>query len=373
MSTLLGSATLAGAVRVTDEYYRHLFEHAGVAMVSSDQDLRIRTWNAAAAQMFGAAVGSVLGTPVVSIIPLEGRETAERLIRQAGVSRDITHFEFQHRDSQGQPRTLAVTVSPVVGDAGACSGALCCFRDITTRINLAAELAHRNKMASLGEMAGGLAHYFNNILGGAVTSVDFALASDDPLLHAKTLQKTGQALTRATKLLKALLCFAEGDQRDDAQGQLIDVILQVAKEFERGFTAADVRLDLRVSTTPRLSVPKTQLATVLENVFQNAVDAMPHGGTLTLHTSPVTAGCVLTVSDTGCGMSEQALQKLFQPFFSTKRRDAEDEGHPGLGLAVAHGILSVLGHSISVSSTPGQGTTVVIDLRNYSEFPERSA
>jgi PAS domain S-box-containing protein len=349
-------------VPVDDHYFHHLCDHAGVAMISTDTDLVIKTWNAAASKMFGASSNGMVGTGLMGIIPAETRETAERVMRKTIVRGDITHFEFRHRDAQGQPRTLAVAVSPVVEDDGRRIGALACVRDITRRIQLEGELAKRDKMSSLGSMAGRLAHHFNNILGGIVTSVDFALVSDDPHLQRETLKRTSDALARASKLIEALLAFAEGDRRHSDVCDLTEAIIFVANYVEKEFTEAGITLEMELGAIPVTTVPRVQIITVLENVLHNCVDALEVGGKASLTSRLEEDGVVvLTIADNGCGMEEEELRRAFEPFFSTKSmRGGDFEHHPGLGLAVAHGILEDLGHTILVKSVKNEGTTVTI-------------
>jgi len=337
-------------------------EHAGIALIAADRELRIRTWNAAASLIFGASADSAIGTPLSHIIAGEERAEGLRLANEALRDGAILNFEFRHRDGHGRPRSLIATFSPIVDDQDRRVGVFTCIRDITRRISLENELANRRKMASLGEMAGALAHHFNNILGGAVTRVDFALTTDNPDFREKTLRQTSEAIGRVTKLVDSLLAFAEGDVRHGDLCDLTEVVLLVADYMEPELAGDDVKLELKLNKIPVTPVPRAQMVTVLENILHNAVDAMPHSGTASVETSVVDGVVTLAVTDTGCGMDEHALQRIFEPFFSTKNQSGDTGGHPGLGLAVAHGLLHVLGHKIAVSSQTSHGTTVTISF-----------
>lgn len=343
-----------------DHYYRKMCEHSGIAMISTDRNLLIRTWNAAATRMFGASSASMIGTPIVSVIPTEGRSQSERLIRQAIETGEITNGDFEHRDAHGQARSLTVTMSPVVEDDGKTVGALACFRNITRRIQLEAELAGISKMASLGEMAGALAHYLNNMLGGAVTSIDFALGTDIPNLQVRALRQTGEALGRAGKLLNSLLAFAEGDQRPQDQRHINDVIREVTQRLQPEFVEANITLELRLDHRADITVPLGQFTTVLENILHNAIDAMPKGGSISIDMPTTDGRRMLVLSDTGCGMEDRSLGRVFEPFYTTKSRELDFEHHPGLGMAVAHGILHRLGHDLWITSVIETGTKVYI-------------
>jgi len=190
--------------------------------------------------------------------------------------------------------------------------------------------------------------------------VDFALSTDSPDFQARTLRQTSEALARATKLVESLLTFAEGDLRHSDLGDLTEIVINVAEYMEPELASDNVKLVLDLRTIPVTPVPKAQIVTVIENILHNAVDAMPEGGTATIESKVVDGVATLVITDTGCGMDEHALSHVFEPFFSTKNQTGDTEGHPGLGLAVAHGLLQVLGHTISVSSKPHEGTTVTI-------------
>ncbi len=345
----------------SDAYYRNLFEHAGVAMISSDTDLIIRAWNGAAAMMFGASGESMIGASAISVIPGEGRVEGERLMRRTIERGTVEAYEFKHRDARGEGRDLAVTISPVVDDDGNRLGVLGCFRDITRRTTLAVELAQRNKMASLGRMAGALAHHYNNVLGGVVTSIDFALSTDNPSFQDRALRQTSHALARATKISESLQAIAEGDQKHEDECDLTELILSVAEYMESELGGLGVELELQLKASCVTRVPRAQLITVIENILHNAADAMPDGGRVTIATRIEDGVVTLTITDTGCGMDPARIRDAFDPFYSTKTSEVMDfEHHPGLGLTIAHGILQVLGHSITIESEPGKSTTVSI-------------
>jgi PAS domain S-box-containing protein len=355
------SSEKRGVVGFGGDYYRLLFDHAGVSMVGTDARFDIRSWNVAASRMFGADARRMVGTSLLTVIPQEGREEAERALH-AAVDDGITNqFEFCHRDAQGGPRQIAVTVSPIPNRAGARVGALACFRDITRRIQLAEEVAQHRKMASLGEMAGALAHHFNNILGGIVTSVDFALAASDPGVRYRVLQNAAQALTRATRLVDSLLAFAEGDRRYDDVADLFETVVRIADRTESELAEQGIKLQRELASVPAMDVPRKQLETVLLNLLHNAEEAMPDGGTVTLGLEPADQGVRLLVSDTGCGIPDEELSRIFEPFYSRPHPEHRARRlREGLGLAVVHGIVQDLGATITVQSEPDHGTTFCI-------------
>lgn len=227
-------------------YYHQLCRHLGVAVIATDLQLNIRAWNAAATRTFGATEDRMIGTPIAQIIPRERRLIAERMLKRAMQTGETIQLEFQHRNAQGIARELAGTIAPVIAESGERIGASICIRDITRRIELQSELDESRKMASLGEMAGAIAHHFNNILGGAVTSIDFASASDDPRLKSRVLEQVGGALQRATTLVDGLLAFAQGDRRANDLSDLTEVINQLADDTERNIEGSAIEFSVNL-------------------------------------------------------------------------------------------------------------------------------
>lgn len=354
-------ATFTPSGVLNDTYFRLLFEHVGVALVATDQELTIRAWNTAAARMFGAGAERMIGTPLVHVLPHERRHVAEHLLRSAVISGEASDLEFHDRDAQGRTRELIASIAPIVTEGGDRVGASMCIRDITRRIALQNELNHSRKMAALGQMAGAISHHFNNTLGGVITSIDFASASDDPNVKERVLAQTSRALLRVTTLVNGLLAFAEGDQRASDLCDFTELLFELADDLETDITGKGIEFILNVPKMPVLPVPRVQMMTVLHNITENAIEAMPNGGSLRIDASMEKDILRVAIHDSGAGLDENALSRLFEPFYSTKRGAIlGSEQAKGLGLAVAHGIVQVLGGSISVSSKLGEGSTFYV-------------
>lgn len=345
-----------------EAYFRELCEQIGVALVATDLSLNIQTWNAAAARMFGAAADRMIGTPVISIIPQDRRIPAERMFRQAILSGESSELEFQHRDSHGEARELSGTIAPVVSETGIRIGASICIRDITRRIHLQAEVHESRKMASLGAMAGAIAHHFNNILGGVVTSIDFAGDSSDMTVTKRVLEQTSRALMRAAVLVNGLLAFAEGTPRADDLSDLTELMNDLADELEREIEGRKIEFTLNRPTLPVVPVPRTQLRTILRNIAQNAIEAMPEGGSLRMDVAVNESAVIIAISDTGVGLDKEAQSRIFEPFWSTKGDRTLGATATGMGLAIAHGLAQVIGATITVASDVNKGSTFTVTL-----------
>lgn len=349
---------------VCDTYYRDLCENMGVALITTDDHLRIRVWNLAAGRMFGAAAERMMDTDVLLVFPSDRRECAARMLRRALDTGELGEMEFQHRDEYGQPREFAASVAPLVATGSRRIGASICIRDITRRIGLQNELLESRKLASLGELAGAIAHHFNNVLGGVVTSLDYAAtASSQPEVVERILSQTSRAVLRAVALVNNLLTFSQKAPAADDLGDLTEVLNEVATETEGFLQETPIQFHFELDRVPVMAVPRGHLGTVLRNLIQNAIEAMPQGGGLTLRAELVDSMAVISVTDTGRGMDEIARGRLFEPFWTTKGIAAESPGTiVGLGLAIAHGLVHVMGGTIAVRSEVNKGSTFTVRI-----------
>ncbi len=349
---------------IGENYFRDLCENIGVALIATDQALRIRTWNHAAARLFGAGAERMFGTDALSILPAERRESAERMLRRAISEGEISELEFQTRDPAGLPREFAASIAPMVSESGRSIGASICIRDITRRIGLQTELLESRKLAALGELAGAIAHHFNNVLGGMVTSLDFAASSSDqPALVKRILAQNSKSLLRAASLVNSLLAFSEQTPVADDLSDLTEVLNLIAHETETSIDDSRIRFRFEIPRLPVVPVPRAHLSTVLRNLIQNALEAMPEGGEITLKAQLDDSRALVSVADTGQGLDEVARARLFEPFWTTKRPIDNAPGTiAGLGLAIARGLTHVMGGQISVRSVVGEGSTFTLSL-----------
>lgn len=354
-------------------YYRHVCESVGVAIIATDRDLNIRLWNNASVRLFGASSERMIGTPIGPILPPHRRAEAEDALRRAIDDGASTEFEFTYCDVAEKTHELSVSVAPVVGESGRRVGASACIRDITRRITMQTQLDHHRKMAALGEMAGAVAHHFNNILGGIITSLDYAADNDDPILQRRSIEQASRGLARATALVNSLVAFAEGDRHTEDLADLTEIISALADELEENLARAGIKIILDVPKLPVIPVPRVPVGLALRNVTQNAADAMPDGGTLHIALALEGSWAVARISDTGCGFDQETLSRMFEPFWTTKGALGSRGGKAtGLGLAVAHGAIQAIGGTISAESKGRGGSCFVIKMpRTPPDIPGR--
>ena len=346
-----------------ENYYRRICEHAGVALISTDANLNIRVWNAAASRLFGVKADEMLGRSIASIIPEDRRGVTELMLQRTIETGEVNEFEFRRRNDRGVRHELAATVAPIVSESGLRIGLTICLRDISRFVAHQVEQYESRKLAALGQMAGMIAHHFNNIVGGVITSIDFASESHNPALKSRVLVQTSRALTRVTTLVHGLLNFAEGDQHSADLADFTEVLNDCADCIEESIKGSDIELILDLPELPVLPVPHTQMVTVLDNIMRNGIDAMPDGGTLRVEVTLEEDRILTVISDTGVGLDESVISRIFEPFWTTKARvSATADAATGLGLAIAHGIVQVMGGSIKVESEPKRGSSFTVSI-----------
>jgi signal transduction histidine kinase len=279
--------------------------------------------------------------------------------------------------------TLDIYLSPVQDKAGKHYGRIWTFRDVTEHRRLEAHLRQAQKMEAIGQLAGGVAHDFNNILATVQMNADLLQIDDHITSNQMEIAKEiSAAAQRAAALTRQLLLFSRKQTMELSDLDLNQSIGEMTKMLQRSLGEA-VQLQFNFAKQPLfLHADAGMLDQVLLNLAVNARDAMPDGGLLAIETSAVefdeaAAGqnpparpgsfVCLCVSDTGCGIPPEVLSRIFEPFFTTK----EVGKGTGLGLATVFGIVQQHQGWINVYSEVGHGTTFRIYLPRLTQ-PSRS-
>ena len=225
---------------------------------------------------------------------------------------------------------------------------------IEQRVKLEAQLRHADRLATIGQLAAGVAHELNEPLSNVLGFAQLARKTPSlPKPAADDIDKTVTAALHARDIVSKLMLFAR--QKMPAQGQvkLNELVENGVSFLDSRCAKAGVHLARRLDRKlPAIAADSGQLLQVLVNLVVNALQATPAGGTITVTTGRAGEEVVLTVADTGVGMTEGVLGRMFEPFFTTK---GVGEG-TGLGLSVVHGIVTAHGGRVEVESTPGRGS-----------------
>ena len=345
------------------DFCRLLCEQTDIIVVGFDCQCRVIVWNAAAERTFKIKQKDALGKEVSKVLPKEIRDEIGQACRTAvggdAKSRPVgDELRLTLPQGDGPELELSVKVAPLYDSNGKIVAGVVRAEDITLLGQLERELAASERLASLGTLAGGVAHHFNNILGGVSTFVDYALESDDPRAARRALQMTAQAAERAGNITKNLLAFAQKDAGGEDLADLTEVVLSFASLIEKSLAEKHIKLDLQLRPVPVVPVRVDWMHTVLGNLLDNAEDAMPAGGRVDIEVGADKKTVWLKFSDEGAGIKPEEWEHIFEPFYTTKGLTGQgQQNKAGLGLAVVHGLVKEMHGEIDVKSTPGAGAT----------------
>jgi PAS domain S-box-containing protein len=363
LAVAIRNSRLYGEVAETKQYLEQLISSAGDAIVSVDGQGKIRGWNPAAERIFGQAAGQVVGQPFVGLVPPDPMRTA-----RATLSREspVRAFDVATKRADGRPLNLAVTLSYLPGRDGAPDGMLAIVRDMTSQREIEAQMHQSERLTALGQMAGGIAHDFNNLLQAILGYAQLmARSPGNADVVRRGLDVIEKAANGGAETVRRIQKFAR--LRPDEPFVTMDLnqvvrdslaITRPRWEEKKVKGGVPLQLELELGPVPVVMGRPAELNEVITNLVLNAIDAMPKGGTLRIRTRLGDhRHAVITVADTGMGMSDEVRKKVFDPFFTTKGEEGT-----GLGLSVSHSIVERHGGDLKVDSRTGEGTTFTITL-----------
>jgi PAS domain S-box-containing protein len=362
------------ALREREQRFRALVENSSDAVALMDDRGNIGYASLPTTRVLGYPVEEFVGQNAFDLMHPEDRPRCHRLFEELLARPGVpvrAEFRLCHQDGSwrevegvGVNRLDEPAVAAVVGN----------FRDITERKELEERLRQAQKMEAVGQLAGGIAHEFNNLLAVVLGYSDLMLQElgpGNPLRHPA--EEIRRAATRGAAVTRQILAFSRRQllaPRDLDVNEMVAGLLRLLQRL----LGEHLRLASNLASVPTcVRADASQLEQAIINLAVNARDAMPHGGTLTLSTARVELDAaaararggvdpgpyvVLSVADTGCGMDAATVAQVFEPFFTTK---GVGQG-TGLGLSTVYGIVEQSGGHITVESELGRGTTFRVYL-----------
>ncbi len=345
----------------------------GDGVITTNIEGTIVLMNKRAEKLTGWQHEEAVGQPlekVFNIINERTRDPCEnpvsKVIQTGQIIGLASHTAIIARD--GSEKSIADSGAPIRDRESRIIGAVLVFRDVTDKLRMEEELLKVKKLESIGILAGGIAHDFNNILAAILGNINLALF--DPDLKDRTknlLAEAEKASQRAKDLTQQLLTFAKGGEPVKEISSLDNVIRDSANFVLHGDMTAcqfDIPEDLWL-----VDIDKGQISQVIQNIVLNASHAMPEGGLIRITCENLTSEgenalefaqtgrfVKIRIQDKGIGMSANVVEKIFDPYFSTKH------GGSGLGLAITQSIITKHNGHISVESKPGIGSIFTIHL-----------
>ncbi|HUC63764.1 MAG TPA: ATP-binding protein, partial [Alphaproteobacteria bacterium] len=360
-----------GELARAGDQLRAMIDASPAGIVCVDPELRVMVWNKSAERIFGYRADEVVGR-VNPLIPDEERDTFvdafERVLQGRVLRGQVGH----RKRKDGTVIVTSYSAAPFHDSSGTVQGAVYACEDATERGKLEAQLLRSQKLETVGQLTGGLAHDFNNILGAVIGNLDLlseGVARDSAL--AGYCREALDAALSGAELVKSMLAFS---RRQPLRPKPMDINAALAAISPLVSRAIGERVGIETRFAkdlwPAIADP-VQLESAVLNLAVNARDAMPDGGTITIATEnrpmdEIAAGnelepgdyVAISVADTGTGIAPEVLAHVFEPFFTTK---GPGKGS-GLGLSTVFGTMKQLGGTARIYSEVGVGTTVRLYL-----------
>jgi len=373
----------------SEERYRDYFENAKDAIYLHDLNGRYTMVNKAGEELIGYTREEILQMRVSDVVPRHYLDNIHARLKKklADDSPAIYEVEAIRKDGSRVPVEVSSRLIYEHGVPVAVQGSA---RDITKRKRAEEalrasqlQLQQSQKLEAVGQLAGGVAHDFNNMLTAIIGYTDLSLREVDPENPIRrNLEETRKAAERAASLVRQLLAFS---RKQILEPKVLDLNV-VVRDMHKMLThliGENINLATSLETElGRVTADPCQVEQIIMNLVVNARDAMPRGGKVTIETANVTVGdtsalrhvavkpgeyVLLAVSDTGNGMDQETQARIFEPFFTTK----EVGKGTGLGLSTVYGIVKQSGGNIWVYSEEGSGTVFKVYLPRIDEEPQK--
>jgi two-component system cell cycle sensor histidine kinase/response regulator CckA len=367
----------------TQALYRHYFQAAPIGIIALDINHTIEICNPMFATMTERSANQCLKQPLYTLFHKNDQDKLKAAITVVEQQGDPTLIEVQLATKK--ETTVAVYIGMVDNPQTEDSRLVLHLLDISARKDLEKQFVQSQKMQAVGQLAGGIAHDFNNLLTAIMGFCDLLLqrhtAGDPSFADINHIQQNS---TRAAGLVRQLLAFSRQQKLTPKVLNITDTLAELGHLLRR-LLGESVGLDIQHSRDLWLvRVDQTQLEQVIINLAVNARDAMTDHGALTITTANITlekpqrlgtedmlAGeyVLIRVTDTGSGIPVDIIERIFDPFFSTKDVGAGT----GLGLATVYGIMKQTGGYIGVDSVVGRGTSFSLYIPRYDGVEEKKA
>jgi len=360
------------ALRESENRYRTVLEANPDSVIVYDMEGRVTYLNPTFTRIFGWSLEERLGKKMDIFVPEEDWPNTKRMIEKVLAGENVSGIETHRYTKAGDIIPVSISGAIYNDRDGNPAGSVVNIRDISEQKKLEAQIQQSQKMEAIGTLAGGIAHDYNNLLMGILGNVSLiSLDFDSSHPYYKKLKNIEKYVRSGADLTKQLLGFAKGGKYEVKPVDINDLLEKSSEMFSR--TRKEIRIHRKYQKDIwSVEVDLSQIEQVLLNLYVNAGQAMPGGGSLYLQTENVTLNenyvrhfsakkgdyVKISVKDTGVGMDENTIKRIFDPFFTTKNRSRGT----GLGLASAYGIIKNHGGIINAHSMIGQGSTFDVYL-----------
>ncbi|MCF7826754.1 MAG: PAS domain S-box protein [Candidatus Marinimicrobia bacterium] len=349
----------------TESRYRNIIENSADAILTIGPDNRIQSWNRGAERLFGWAANEAIGEPIGMMIPVKLLQSGELLCLAYGLTKanEVKNYQTERLDNRGRTIPVNLTETALLSN-GKVLGRSQIIRDISELQTIEHQMRQSDRLATVGQLAAGVAHEIGNPLTSISSLVQLLERRMENPDHISKLARIRSNIERITKIVHELVDFTRPQATDVQSVQINDVVQNAVGLMSYDNRSQKIKINLNLSPSlPRIKASPDKLHQVIVNLLVNAFDAMKESGDKIMITTSANASTIsIAVTDNGGGMKSEVMDKIFEPFFTTK-----DVGKgTGLGLSVSHGIINSMNGSLSVSSSPGDGATFLIEIPKES-------
>ncbi|MCD6451512.1 MAG: PAS domain S-box protein [Acidobacteria bacterium] len=348
----------------SEAFLRRVIENTSDAIFTLDLEGRFSFINSRFLEITGLKKEEVFDAPFTLLFPEEHWERAKKILRACIEKREpVIHEEVEAINAKGERLTLLLSLAPLTSEEGV-YGVVGTASDITVRKQLEEKLIQSERLASMGEVAAGVAHEINNPLGIVLGfTQDLLSETSENHPHYRYLKIIEQETSRCAKVVRDLLHLTHSRSLNLRKVRISEVLEHSLSLLRLKLRDSNIRLTKEIpDDLPVLEIDPEQMKQVFVNLILNAIQAMPGGGNLRIKVGVNGDGkgnswIRVEVIDTGCGIKKKDIDKVFEPFYTTKK-----SGGTGLGLSVSRQIIEAHRGKIELVSEEGKGTTCIITL-----------
>ncbi len=364
IATVIENIRLRDEIRESEEKYRTVVESVLDGVCALGGDYRLKFINQRFAEILGFTREELINMDVREFLDEEGRKVVAD--REEQRKRGITlspNFESTIFGKDGGMRNVEISARTIKDSKGDVS-IIAILKDITEKKKMEEELFRAEKLSAIAEMASGVAHDFNNALAAILGNTQLLLYTAKDQETKETLRTIAKVAQDSAHTVRRLQDFTKKRVSQELSSVDVNSIIKDSIEItkpkwkdEAQSKGVPIEIVSTFEEIPPVPGNDSELRGVLTNMILNAIEAMPEGGKIEISTSTKKRGVIIQISDTGIGIAEEAREKIFEPFYTTKPFT-----NTGLGLSMSYGIIKRFGGEIEVVSELGYGTTFTIIL-----------